>query len=50
MASSVWDLIQRDFELAWVATNAHFVLGMLGFMWVICSKAYFAANKGPLGA
>jgi hypothetical protein len=50
MASSVWDLIQRDFEIPWVATNAHFVLGMLGFMWVICSKAYFLANKGALGA
>lgn len=50
MASSVWDLIQRDFEIPWVATNAHFVIGMLGFMWVICSKAYFLANKGSLGA
>lgn len=49
-ASSVWHLIQRDFQLPWVATNAHFVLGMIGFMWVICSRAYFMAAKGALGA
>jgi hypothetical protein len=50
VASSVWDLIQRDFSLPWVATNAHFVLGMIGFIWVICSRAYFMAAKGALGA
>ena len=48
-ASSVWHLIQRDFSLPWVATNAHFVFGMIGFMWVIASRAYFFA-KGPIGA
>ena len=49
-ATSVWHLIQRDFEIPWVATNAHFVMGMMGFMWVIASKAYFFAAKGPIGA
>jgi hypothetical protein len=48
-ASSVWHLIQRDFSLPWVATNAHFVIGMMGFLWVISSRAYFMAGKGPAG-
>lgn len=48
-ASSVWHLIQRDFSLPWVATNAHFVIGMMGFLWVISSRAYFLAGKGPAG-
>ena len=30
-ASSVFDLIQRDYELSWVATNVHFMLGLFGF-------------------
>ena len=47
--SSVWHLIQRDFYLPWVATNAHFVIGMMGFMWVISTRAYFLADKGPAG-
>lgn len=50
LTSSVWHLIQRDFYLPWVATNAHFVIGMMGFMWVISSRAYFLASKGPAGA
>ena len=47
--SSVWHLIQRDFYLPWVATNSHFVIGMMGFMWVISSRAYFLALQGPAG-
>ena len=50
LTTSVWHLILRDFQMPWVATNAHFVLGMMGFMWVVCSRAYFVANKGPIGA
>lgn len=49
-ASSVWALIHRDFALPWAATNAHFVMGMLGFIWVISSRVYFIAAKGGLGA
>lgn len=49
-SASVWDLIQRDYALPWAATNAHFVFGMMGFMWVICSRAYFLGRKGALGA
>ena len=30
-AASVFDLIQRDYELSWVATNVHFMLGLFGF-------------------
>jgi hypothetical protein len=49
MAASVWHLIQRDFEIPWVATNAHFVFGMMGFLWVIGCRVYFMAHKGPIG-
>lgn len=31
-AASVYALIQRDCELAWIATMAHFIGGLLGFM------------------
>jgi hypothetical protein len=46
LAASVWDLLQRDYALAWTAVNSHFVFGMLGFMWLIGSKAYFMGG-GP---
>jgi hypothetical protein len=39
-AHSVWDLLQRDHDLAWSATNSHFVLGMLGFMWMVGIRGY----------
>ncbi|KAG7346204.1 hypothetical protein IV203_005272 [Nitzschia inconspicua] len=45
-AASVWDLLQRDYALAWAAVNSHFVFGMLGFMWLVGSKAYFMGG-GP---
>ena len=46
LAASVWDLLQRDYALAWAAVNSHFVLGMLGFMWLIGTKAFFMGG-GP---
>ncbi|KAL3938575.1 MAG: hypothetical protein SGARI_001687, partial [Bacillariaceae sp.] len=46
LAASVWDLLQRDYALAWAAVNSHFVLGMLGFMWLIGTKAFFM-GAGP---
>ena len=49
LTTNVWQLIQQDFQIEWVATNAHFVLGMMGFMWVIGTRAYFVANGGRLG-
>ena len=47
MAASVWDLLQRDYKLQWVAVNSHFVLGMFGFMWLMGTKAYFMGGKQP---
>jgi hypothetical protein len=46
LAASVWDLLQRDYALPWAAVNSHFVLGMIGFMWLIGTKAYFMGG-GP---
>eukprot|EP00967_Tisochrysis_lutea_P130588 scaffold226110_cov37-Tisochrysis_lutea.AAC.1 len=48
-AVSTWALIQRDFELPWLAVNAHFVLGMLGFMAMVGSRAYLTAIGTPYG-
>lgn len=48
-ASSVWDLLQRDFDLPWSAVNAHFFMGMLGFAFMIGTKAYFQSNGGLIG-
>lgn len=46
---SVWHLLNRDFELEWAAVNTHFVVGMLGFLGMIGTRAYFMAQKGLLG-
>jgi len=40
LATSVWDLIQRDCDLAWSAVNSHFVLGILGFVTMLSLRAY----------
>mmetsp|Transcript_18158 Transcript_18158/g.45132 ORF Transcript_18158/g.45132 Transcript_18158/m.45132 type:complete len:473 (-) Transcript_18158:145-1563(-) len=40
LAHSVWDLIQRDCDLAWSAVNSHFVLGILGFVTMLSLRAY----------
>lgn len=45
----MWHLLQRDFALEWAAVNTHFVVGMLGFLAMIGSRAYFMARKGLLG-
>ena len=39
-ALSVWDLIQRDCDLAWSAVNTHFVLGIIGFVSMLALRAY----------
>jgi len=39
-ALSVWDLIQRDCDLAWSAVNSHFVLGIIGFFTMLALRAY----------
>ena len=42
-------LLERDFALEWSATNAHFVGGMLGFIFLIASRVYFYLKGGLLG-
>mmetsp|Transcript_49271 Transcript_49271/g.73340 ORF Transcript_49271/g.73340 Transcript_49271/m.73340 type:complete len:397 (-) Transcript_49271:17-1207(-) len=39
-ATSVWDLIQRDCDLAWSAVNSHFVLGIIGFVTMLSLRGY----------
>lgn len=39
-AKSVWHLLRRDFDLAWLGTNAHFVAGMFGFSYLIGCRAF----------
>mmetsp|Transcript_1010 Transcript_1010/g.1976 ORF Transcript_1010/g.1976 Transcript_1010/m.1976 type:complete len:296 (-) Transcript_1010:50-937(-) len=48
-AESVWHLLKRDCDLQWSAVNSHFVSGMLGFMWLIGTRAFFMvqAAKHP---
>jgi hypothetical protein len=43
-AESAWHLIQRDYEIQWVATNAHFVFGMFGFAFCIGLRCYLHAG------
>jgi len=47
LAASVWDLLCRDYALPWAAVNSHFVLGMLGYMWLIATKAFFMGGRQP---
>ena len=39
-ASSVFALIQRDYELSWIATNVHFLFGLFGFLSMIGLRAF----------
>lgn len=39
-APSVWGLIQRDCDLAWSAVNSHFVIGIIGFVAMLWTRAY----------
>ena len=48
-AASVWALLKRDFDLEWAAVNAHFVLGMFGFCFLIGTRAFFQAGGGLMG-
>lgn len=40
LSNSVWELIQRDCDLAWSAVNSHFVLGIIGFVTMLALRAY----------
>ena len=42
-AESVWHLLQRDFNLEWLAVNSHFVIGMFGFMSMLGIRVYLSA-------
>lgn len=48
-AESVWGLMKRDFELEWVAVNAHFCLGIFLFMCSIGTRSFFVGGQGLLG-
>lgn len=53
-AKSVFELIQRDYELSWIATNVHFTFGLMGFLSLVGLRAFtlFPAklNKAAAGA
>ena len=38
--TSVWQLLQRDVDLEWAAVNSHFVLGLIGFMYMVGIRGY----------
>ena len=37
-------MLRRDFDLAWLGTNAHFVAGMFGFSYLIALRAYLGVG------
>ena len=39
-ATSVWQLIHRDCDLAWSAVNSHYILGIIGFVGMLWLRAY----------
>lgn len=39
-ADSVFALIQRDYQLSWIATNVHFLFGLFGFLGMIGVRAF----------
>lgn len=39
-SESVWDLLQRDCDLSWAAVNSHFVVGLVGFMYMVGIRGY----------
>jgi hypothetical protein len=39
--SGVSELIVKNFELAWIGTNVHFLFGLFGFGLLVGSKAFF---------
>ena len=43
------DLIQRDYDLSWAGTNAHFMFGMFSFAYLIAVRSYFNVGGGVLG-
>jgi hypothetical protein len=37
---SVWELLRNDVDLEWAAVNSHFVLGLIGFMYMVGIRGY----------
>eukprot|EP00580_Thalassiosira_gravida_P003311 CAMPEP_0201602334 /NCGR_PEP_ID=MMETSP0492-20130828/3102_1 /ASSEMBLY_ACC=CAM_ASM_000837 /TAXON_ID=420259 /ORGANISM="Thalassiosira gravida, Strain GMp14c1" /LENGTH=208 /DNA_ID=CAMNT_0048065825 /DNA_START=41 /DNA_END=667 /DNA_ORIENTATION=+ len=48
-AESVWHLLQRDYDLSWSGTNAHFLYGMFSYAYLIAVRSYFNIGGGLLG-
>jgi hypothetical protein len=48
LTKGVAELIAQNYELAWIGTNIHFLLGLMGFGLIVGSKAYFS-NGSALG-
>ena len=47
-AASVFCLLERDFELAWLATNVHFLLGVAGAMIMVGMRVFLSFAGSPL--
>jgi hypothetical protein len=47
--AGVSELIAQTHLLAWVGTNVHFLLGLMGFALVVGAKAYFAGFGTKVG-
>ena len=46
--AGVSDLISQKYELAWLGTNFHFLLGMMGFGLLVGNRVYIAFGN-PVG-
>jgi hypothetical protein len=49
--ASVSDLLSQHHELAWLGTNIHFLLGMMGFGLIVGARAFFmfGGSVGKIG-
>ena len=48
LTSGVSDLISKNFEVAWLGTNFHFLFGMIGFGLLVGNRVYLAFGN-PVG-
>mgnify|MGYP007078100935 CR=1 FL=1 len=46
--ASVFCLLERDFELPWLATNVHFLLGVAGAMTMVGMRVFLSCAGSPL--
>ena len=47
-SASVFCLLERDFELPWLATNVHFLLGVAGAMTMVGMRVFLSFAGSPL--